>query len=103
MYNIPVSVSLAETKPQIAQVTSGSTFNFSSPFARGSIFDLEQTPASTATATSSASTGGAAVSETADSGNVAQERKAEKEPNWFLIGVTGIVGLLLLVIVWKKF
>lgn len=101
VYNIPVSVSVADTSPQDTQITTGTTFNFSSPFARGSIFDVEQTPVSTATATSSASTGGGASSQTKDSGN-AQVVSEREETNWGLFGIVGFVAVLILVIVWKK-
>lgn len=67
-YNIPVSLSFAETTTSSLAEDAGTTFNFSSPGASGgNPTDLSQ-PEAPATATSSAANGGNAASQSSGTG-----------------------------------
>lgn len=98
MYNIPVSISDATAQNPTAQIGGGTVINFgANASVRGDMQTLENTTDQRPTATSSASTGGPAASETA-----IQNERGE-QPSLIgpvvAIGAIGIVGL----IVWKLF
>lgn len=57
-YNVPISLSQAETTALPQNLAAGTVFNFSSPGASGDWYNLTANPDQAATATSSAATDG---------------------------------------------
>lgn len=100
-YEISVPISVSDVTQQTQSLNAGTTFNFASPFARGDIYETETSPVATATSTAAAASGGSsALAETADSGNVSQEKKAKQD--FTIVAVIAGVVILVAIFIWKK-
>lgn len=94
-YNIPISLSLAQSVSTPISITAPTVFNFSSPNASGGFASSEANPYNPVTATSSAAEGNAAAS-SGIGGSAQAAATGSNLSTWLLIGAA-VVGLYLLV------
>lgn len=99
-YNIPVSLSLAESTAQTQTLTAGTTFNFASPYARGDVASIENTPVASATATSAAAQRDASAA-TSGSGVTIPTKSFLNNPTLIILALAGIV-VLVIVFLWTR-
>lgn len=97
-YNIPVSLSIADSFAAPQQTSAGTTFNFSSPGSHGDEFYGELSSVNPATATSSAALGdNAKATSTTDQGPVTSGTGGGGKVNWAMIGIAAGVSLAIAV------
>jgi hypothetical protein len=86
-YSIPVSISDATAQNPTSSVSAGTVINFGANAAvRGDVFTTENSTDQRPTATSSASTGGAAASETA----IGQDKQSASQ--YLPVVIAGVVA-----------
>jgi hypothetical protein len=95
-YNIPVSLSFAETTTSSLALDAQTTFNFSSPYASGGSPDDLSAPEAPATATSSAAEGNAASSAAGTGVNTPVSSSGLNLDSLLLYGAIGFGAYLLI-------
>ena len=99
-YNIPVSLSLAESYATPQNTAAGTVFNFASPFASGDTYSQQANPVNPATATSSAAQRDATAQTT--SPTVVGGADMPGVTNWSKVTFMVLAGLILALVIWKK-